>query len=396
MASDRQYIRAGQALIGTELRQNVVLVVGADGLIEAVLPESQCSQPCQDFRGCTLLPGMIDTHVHGAVGFDVMDASHEGLEAMSWFFAAKGVTAFVATTVTAPVNKIKQVLLQVGKSKRKGLSGAALLGAYLEGPYFTPRHKGAHPEHLFRELDTRELDSWISYSDGSLLVVALAPEKVNAEKAIHHLSNCGVRVTLGHTDATAEQVQAAFSAGADGLVHCYNGMSGLHHRGPGVVGAGLCQPDSYIEMIADGHHVHPLAIDVAHRCCGERLMLITDAMRAAGMPDGEYMLGEYQVEVSGGIARTKAGGLAGSTLTLIDAVKNLSAWLDMPFEQAWLSASLTPANFLGIADRYGSLEVGKKASMVAVTDSKQIQNTWVDGNMVYAADKTTLSEAVCI
>ncbi|WP_375749912.1 N-acetylglucosamine-6-phosphate deacetylase [Vibrio sp. HN007] len=396
MASEHQHIKASQALIGSELRQNVVLVINKLGVIEQILEADDCSEPCIELQSCTLMPGMIDTHVHGALGCDVMDAKHESLEVMSQYFASKGVTGFVATTVTAPVNEIKEVLMQIGKSKRKGVSGACLLGAYLEGPYFTAKNKGAHSEALFRELDTQELDSWISYSDGSLLTVALAPEKNDARKAIKHLKHNGIRVMLGHTDANADQVKAAFDAGADGLVHCYNGMRGLHHRDPGVVGVGLCEPNSYIELIADGHHVHPVAVDVAHRCCRERLMPVTDAMQAAGMPDGQYALCGNPVHVEAGIARTEAGGLAGSTLTMIDAVKNLADWLRIPFEQCWMLASLTPARFLGIDDSYGSLEVGKKASMVAVADDKQILNTWVDGKQVFAANRNTLAEAVCI
>lgn len=386
MAFEKQYIKAPRALIGSELCENVVLVIDKEGRIEEVLSVEECSEPLLELKNCTLLPGMIDTHIHGVQGHDVMDADHESLDLISQFLAQNGVTAFVATTLTAPVDKIKKALKQISKSKRNGVSGAKLLGAYLEGPYFTERHKGAQSECFFRELDIQELDSWISDSGGSLLTVALAPEKKNAEEVIQYLSSIGIRVMLGHTDACAEQVQAAFSAGASGLVHCFNGMRGLHHRDPGVVGIGLCEPHSYIELIADGHHVHPVAVDIAYRCCGERLMLISDAMQATGMPDGEFQLGEYPVQVIDGIVRIESGGLAGSTLTLNNAVKHLSGWLNMPFEQAWLHASLTPAKFLGLERLYGSLGVGKMASMVALSDNHQILNTWVDGRMVYALD----------
>lgn len=190
---------------------------------------------------------------------------------------------------------------------------------------------------------------------------------------------------IGHTDADFDTVNRALEAGADGIVHCYNGMRGLHHRDPGVVGAGLCHPNSYVEMIADGHHVHPTAIDVAYRCCGERLTLITDAMQAAGMPDGQYQLGEYQVNVVDGVVKTDAGGLAGSTLILKDAVFNVSKWLNMPLEKAWLRASLTPAKSLSIDHELGSLAVGKKASMVALSmTDNQVEQTWVNGVSVYS------------
>ncbi len=315
---------------------------------------------------------------------------------MSLFFAQQGVTAFVATTVTAPVARIRNALKQVAKSKAAGLEGAELLGAYLEGPYFTARHKGAHPTEWFRELSLDELENWISYSDNQLITVALAAEKVGAIQAIEYLNEQGVKVMIGHSDASFDQVDAALKAGANGIVHCYNGMRGLHHRDPGVVGAGLCHPDSFVEIIADGHHVHPTAIDIAHRCCGERLTLITDAMSAAGMPDGTYQLGEHSVEVKDGVVTTACGSLAGSTLTLNQAVVHLHQWLDIPFEQAWLRASLTPAKSLGIDHQFGTLEVGKSASMVAINTQFSIENSWVNGRLVFSADAPARQEAICI
>lgn len=201
---------------------------------------------------------------------------------------------------------------------------------------------------------------------------------------------------LGHSDASYEQVKAALAAGAKGIVHCYNGMRGLHHRDPGVVGAGLLHPHCFVEMIADGHHVHPAAIDVAHRCCGSRMTLITDAMRATGMPDGQYTLGEYQVDMKQGVVMTSSGGLAGSTLTLLRGVKNIHRWLNVPIEQAWLMASYTPAESLGIQHQMGSLEVGKVASMVAVSSDFSIEKTWVKGRLVFDAATSPRQEALCI
>jgi N-acetylgalactosamine-6-phosphate deacetylase len=174
----------------------------------------------------------------------------------------------------------------------------------------------------------------ISYSDNQLISLALASEKQGVIEAIQYLRSQGIKVMLGHTDASFDQVQQALDAGANGIVHCYNGMRGLHHRDPGVVGTGLVHPHCFVDMIADGHHVHPVAIDVAHRCCGSRLTLITDAMCAAGMPDGEYRLGEYTVTMKDGVVTTDSSGLAGSTLTLNSAVSNIQPWLNVPLEQA--------------------------------------------------------------
>ncbi|EKD7162593.1 N-acetylglucosamine-6-phosphate deacetylase [Vibrio vulnificus] len=397
MASEQQHYRAQRILHGDHWLQDAVLSVDSQGNISAIAEyDPQQHRTVTDLGAVNLMPGLIDSHVHGSQGCDVMDATHASLNTMSRYFASLGVTAFVATTVTAPVAKIRAALAQVAKSKQQGVEGAEILGAYLEGPYFTEKNKGAHPTQWFRELAVEELDNWISYSDNQLLKVALAPEKEGALAAIRYLANQGISVMLGHTDASYQQVKLALDAGAKGIVHCYNGMRGLHHRDPGVVGAGLLHPECYVEMIADGHHVHPAAIEVAHRCCGSRMTLITDAMCATGMPDGQYTLGEYQVEMKQGVVTTQEGGLAGSTLTLIEGVKNIQRWLNLPFEQAWLMASHTPAKSLGIQHQLGTLEVGKRASMVALGSDFSIDKTWVNGRLVFDAVVSPRQEALCI
>ncbi len=397
MESEQQHYRAQRILHGDHWLQDAVLSVDSQGNISAIAAyDPQQHRTVTDLGAVSLMPGLIDSHVHGSQGCDVMDATHASLNTMSRYFASLGVTAFVATTVTAPVAKIRSALAQVAKSKQQGVEGAEILGAYLEGPYFTEKNKGAHPTQWFRELAVEELDNWISYSDNQLLKVALAPEKEGALAAIRYLANQGISVMLGHTDASYQQVKLALDAGAKGIVHCYNGMRGLHHRDPGVVGAGLLHPECYVEMIADGHHVHPAAIEVAHRCCGSRMTLITDAMCATGMPDGQYTLGEYQVEMKQGVVTTQEGGLAGSTLTLIEGVKNIQRWLNLPFEQAWLMASHTPAKSLGIQHQLGTLEVGKRASMVALGSDFSIDKTWVNGRLMFDAVVSPRQEALCI
>ncbi|ENM3887719.1 N-acetylglucosamine-6-phosphate deacetylase [Vibrio cholerae] len=397
MVSNLQRFRAQRVLHGDKWQPDAVVTVDDTGVITAIEAyDAQRHGGAVNLGQVDLLPGLLDSHVHGSKGCDVMDATHESLNTLSLYFASLGVTAFVATTVTAPVAKIRAALTQVAKSKQEGVEGAEILGAYLEGPYFTEKNKGAHPTQWFRELALEELDDWISYSDNQLLKVALAPEKSGALEAIRYLDAHGVKVMLGHSDASYEQVQLALNAGAKGIVHCYNGMRGLHHRDPGVVGAGLLHPECYVEMIADGHHVHPAAIEVAHRCCGSRMTLITDAMCATGMPDGQYTLGEYQVEMQQGVVTTQSGGLAGSTLTLLDGVKNIQRWLNLPVEQAWLMASLTPATSLGIQHQLGTLEVGKYASMVAISSDFSIEKTWVKGRLVFDAVVSPRQEVLCI
>ncbi|EGU30591.1 N-acetylglucosamine-6-phosphate deacetylase [Vibrio ichthyoenteri ATCC 700023] len=397
MVSKTQHYRAQRLLHGESWLNDAVISIDHHGVISTIDAfDAGKHSNVTDLGAVSLMPGMIDSHVHGAKGCDVMDASHDSLNTMSELFASLGVTAFAATTVTAPVAKIRAALKQVAKSKQQGVNGAEILGAYLEGPYFTEKNKGAHPTEWFRELSVEELENWISYSDNQLITVALAPEKAGAIEAIRYLHEQGIKVMLGHSDASYDQVKQALDAGASGIVHCYNGMRGLHHRDPGVVGAGLLHTNSYVEMIADGHHVHPAAIDVAHRCCGNRMTLITDAMCAAGMPDGEYTLGEYQVQMRDGVVTTDSGGLAGSTLTLLTAVQNIQRWLDISLEQAWLMASLTPAKSLGLQHQLGTLEVGKRASMVAIHSDFSIAKTWVNGHLVFDAVSISSPEVLCI
>lgn len=326
-----------------------------------------------------LCPAYIDIHVHGGAGVDVMDDAPDTLDILARHKACEGVGSWLPTTVTAPLASIHSTLARIAQRCHEGGPGAQVLGSYLEGPYFTPQNKGAHPPALFRELNRLELDELIAVSRQTLRVVALAPEKSDAIQAIKHLKQRGIRVMLGHSAASWEQTRAAFDAGADGLVHCYNGMTGLHHREPGMVGAGLTDPRAWLELIADGHHVHPAAMQVCCCCAKERVVLITDAMQAAGMPDGDYTLCGEEVTLRGGVVRTAAGGLAGSTLSVDAAVRNMVELTGVTPEDAIHMASLHPARLLGIDRQVGSLAVGKRASLIALDSRLHLQRLWIQG-----------------
>jgi len=326
-----------------------------------------------------LCPAYIDIHVHGGAGVDVMDDAPDVLDRLAMHKAREGVGAFLPTTVTAPLEAIHGALRRIARRCHVGGPGAQVLGSYLEGPYFTPQNKGAHPQELFRELDLAELDDLIAVSQNTLRVVALAPEKAEALKAIHHLKQKGIRVMLGHSAATYAQTLAAFDAGAAGLVHCYNGMTGLHHREPGMVGAGLTDPRAWLELIADGHHVHPGAMRLCCCCAKDRTVLITDAMQAAGMPDGRYTLCGGNVEMQGGVVRTASGGLAGSTLALDAAVRNMVEHTGVAPEQAIHMASLHPARLLGMDHLLGSLAPGKRANIIALDAGLHLRQVWIQG-----------------
>ncbi|ELW1646232.1 N-acetylglucosamine-6-phosphate deacetylase [Enterobacter oligotrophicus] len=347
-----------------------------DGVITAIepIPAGVTTRDAE-----LLCPAYIDTHVHGGAGVDVMDDAPDVLDTLAMHKAREGAGAFLPTTVTAPLETIHAALTRIARRCQSGGPGAQVLGSYLEGPYFTPQNKGAHPPGLFRELEIPELDALIAVSQNTLRVVALAPEKPGALRAIRHLKQRGIRVMLGHSAATYAQTRAAFDAGADGLVHCYNGMTGLHHREPGMVGAGLTDKRAWLELIADGHHVHPGAMQLCCCCAKERVVLITDAMQAAGMPDGQYSLCGEEVMMQNGVVRTASGGLAGSTLSLDAAVRNMVEHAGITAEDAIHMASLHPARLLGIDRHLGSLVPGKRANIIALGGDLLLQQIWIQG-----------------
>ncbi|SCC17850.1 N-acetylglucosamine-6-phosphate deacetylase [Kosakonia oryziphila] len=347
-----------------------------DGVITAIepIPAGIAARDVEQ-----LCPSYIDTHVHGGMGVDVMDNAPDTLDVLAIHKAHEGVGAFLPTTVTAPLEAIHRVLTRIARRCQSGGPGALVLGSYVEGPYFTPQNKGAHPPELFRELNITELDELITLSHNTLKVVALAPEKPGALQAIRHLKQRGIRVMLGHSAATYEQTLAALETGADGLVHCFNGMTGLHHRGPGMVGAGLTDKRAWLELIADGHHVHPGTLRLCSCCAKDRVVLITDAMQAAGMPDGRYALCGEEVTMHHGVVKTASGGLAGSTLSLDAAVRNMVEHAGVTAEDAIHMASLHPARLLGIDRQLGSLMPGKRANVIALDGGLHLQQIWIQG-----------------
>lgn len=380
-------IYAKQALTPVGWLANAMLTIKNGKIIKIEQTDKVCSDNIK------VLPALIDTHVHGVMGADTMDASHEALNTMSCFLAQHGIGAFLATTVTESHEKIAAALVQVKQSIKQGVAGATLLGSYLEGPFFNAVHKGAHPETLLHAPDRKLIEKWLALAEGTLKCIALAPEYPNALEIIAWLRSINIRVMVGHTNADYQTTKAALLAGASGVVHCYNGMSGLHHRNPGVVGAALTIDNCQTEIIIDGHHVHPVAVDIAYKCCGKNLLLISDAMRATGMSDGDYQLGKLKVHVQDHIVRTEDGSLAGSTLTIDRAVNNLADYTNISFAQAWLHGSFYPAKALGIDDTLGSIAPNKLANLVLLNDNNHIVATIINGYVVYKSS-TDLSKVL--
>ncbi|PLR75227.1 N-acetylglucosamine-6-phosphate deacetylase [Bacillus sp. V3-13] len=341
-----------------------------------------------DFSRFTAIPGLIDLHIHGIAGYDTMDGSLDALQGISSNLARHGVTGFLPTTLTHDFEKIKQaakaVHLVMGNT-----CGAEILGSYIEGPYLTPEHKGAHPTKYMREISLADLDDLIAASNHTIKIITIAPEKHNTIEAIKYLSEKGIIVSLGHTNADYETATHAIENGASISVHTFNGMRGFNHREPGCLGAFLTNEMVFCECIADLRHVYPAAIKLLYKAKGSNhILLISDLMAAADLPDGDYMLGTLAVKVKDRIARTiDTGSLAGSTTNLMDCIKNTQAVLRLPLEQILPMATLNQAKLLGLDKEIGSLEIGKKANVVFIDQDFDVKATMVNGQFVFTKEE---------
>ncbi|MDR2899509.1 MAG: N-acetylglucosamine-6-phosphate deacetylase [Clostridiales bacterium] len=352
------------------------------GLIKHIGPEAEnMTGEAIDLKDYTLLPGFIDIHVHGGGGYDIMDATYEAVDAISKFKIKEGVTSFCPTTVTASLDSLKAALNSITEAMDKGVSGADILGPFIEGPYINAHYKGAHPEDKIRPVNLDEIKDLVSHAKGNVSI-AIAPELKDALKAIKYIADKGITVRIGHTGADYDCVNSAVRNGAKIAVHTYNAMSPLTHRDPGTVGGVMDNDELYAELIFDTVHVHPAAARILARVKPEgKMVLITDCMRAGGLTDGEYMLGELPVIVKDSIARTETGNLAGSTVSLNKAVNNMLKLGKFDMIKAVNMASLNPANALGLTDR-GLIALGKRADLIAVDGDFNVKFVMVNGKIL--------------
>ncbi|MGC6768666.1 N-acetylglucosamine-6-phosphate deacetylase [Enterococcus sp. LJL128] len=337
-------------------------------------------------EGKWIAPGLVDTHIHGFMNHDVMDNDAEGIKVMSEGLLSCGVTSFLPTTLTSSKERLKDVAETIGKVHQE-VSGAKIQGIYFEGPFFTEEHKGAQNPSYFGDPDLAVFNEWQEASGGLIKKIALAPERKGVKEFVKAVTDEGVVVALGHSDATLEQATDAVESGASVFVHAYNGMRGLNHREPGMVGALMSLKHVFSELICDGHHVHPNAADILMEKAGhDHVALITDCMMAGGMPDGNYNLGEFPVVVKDGTARLESGNLAGSILKLKEAIKNVVDWEIATPEQAVMMATLVPAVSCKIDDRCGMIASGREADFIVLNPSMELEATYLDGVERYRAE----------
>ena len=332
-----------------------------------------------DASGKLVLPGLIDVHIHGYGGHDCSDGDEEGLCRIASELVKNGVTAFCPTTMTLPYEEIEKAF-DTARKVRSGFDGksAFVLGVNCEGPFIAESKKGAQSSEHIRLPDV----SLMERNRDILKLVTVAPELEGSLDFIEKTAQMGIKVSIGHTDCDFERAMAALDAGASHFTHLFNAMTPMNHRAPGAVGAALSS-SAYCELIADTIHVHGGLFSLVAKTKGDRLVLITDSMRAAGMPDGEYTLGGQSVQVADGQCRLADGTLAGSVLKLNEALRNMKKNTDLPLHEIVAMATLNPAKAIGVDSDRGSIDVGKRADLVVCDGAFNVQSTYVGGELAF-------------
>ena len=337
-----------------------------------------------DLSGCTLVPGFVDIHIHASIGVDTCDASREGLKRVAAYLATKGVTSFCPTTMTVSSEEIRAARDNVRDCMEHPGPGARIAGVNMEGPYLSIHRKGAQKGEYIRTPDWRAFRDYYEGCGGIIKLLDVAPECEGAEELIRNASRL-CTVSIAHTEADFAQAKQSFAWGVTHATHLYNAMSGFNHRAPGVVGAVFDTPAVSAELICDGFHIDPAVLRITFRVLGEdRTVIISDAMRAAGMKDGDYDLGGQNVQVRGGLARLAGGTIAGSTTNMHQEVKNLLSY-GVPFRQVIKSATINPARQIHEDHQTGSLEPGKYADIVALDENMDIRLVVCRGEIAFRA-----------
>lgn len=323
--------------------------------------------------------GFVDLQVNGFAGVDLSEADADGYRRAGEALLATGVTAYQPTFITAPLQTLTSALREVGGITAG--AGPKIIGAHVEGPFLSPARLGTHPLDHRRDPDLGFLQALMDA--GPVTTVTLAPERPGAAALIRLLTERGVVVSAGHSDATAAEAHAAFDLGVRTVTHLFNAMRPFSPRDPGIVGAALARDDVVVQLIVDGHHLAAETVRMAWRAARHRCVLVTDAVAAAGVGDGHFRLGSVDIEVRDGVVRRADGTLAGSTLTMIDAVRNTHA-LGVGLEEALLAVTATPASVLGRSD-LGALRPGAPADVVVLDDNLEIRAVHLEGQPRFLA-----------
>ena len=344
------------------------LYVNAHRLVDKA--EYQDDGEIIDAEGLLVLPGLVDIHSHGAAGEDFSDGNPEGLKKILRYERSCGITSYCPTSMTFPKERLRQIFASIKGAQTE--EGAKVVGINMEGPFLDPAKKGAHVEKWIAAPDVafvRELNQDV---DGLVRLVTLAPNMDGAEEFIKEMHE-EVCISLGHTAADYDCASRAMKLGAHHVTHLYNAMQPFGHRAPGLIGAAMDDPECMVEMICDGYHIHPSAIRAAFRMFGpERVILISDSMRAAGMENGTYELGGQEVTVKDRKAVLKDGTLAGSATNLSGCLCN-AVEFGIPLEQAIMAATANPARSIGIFDRVGSIRIGKQADLLLASENLELK-----------------------
>ena len=346
-----------------------------DGVIEQVVfgevPNGLVFEETVDLCGARMAPGLIDVHTHGRQGGDFCLADAMTLRVMSESYLKSGATSVMATLASAPIDALYSQADAIADACDD--ENSVYIGIHLEGRYLNEKRRGAHAKELLAPLCADEVETILNkMKRAGYMHVSAALELDERGDFSERVIGSGATLGLAHSDATFAEATEAFKRGAVSLTHTYNAMSPFHHRDGGAAGAGLLTDGVYCELICDGFHVSPEAVNMAYRLKGDHVVLITDSMSGTGMPDGEYSIAGLPVTVKNGQARTVEGAIAGSTLTLIDGVKNLSQFAHIRFEDALYCATASPAKMLGAYGELGSIDEGKRANMIILDEDNNV------------------------
>lgn len=355
-------------------------IVIRDGLISG---EREDGGEVIDGEGCYAIPGLIDIHFHGCKGFDFCDGTKEAIHEIAKYEASIGVTAISPATMTLPVEQLEEILATAAAYKKEAADEADLIGVNMEGPFISKEKKGAQDATYIIPCTKEIFHRFQSAAQGLVKYIGVAPEREGALEFVEQVKD-EVNVSLAHTNASYEDAKAAYDRGADHAVHLYNAMPPFTHRAPGVVGAVVDSEHVTAELICDGVHIHPSVVRATFKMLGaDRIILISDSMRATGMPDGEYTLGGLAVNVTGSRATLVSNGaLAGSATNLLDCMRTVVKEMGIPLETAVACATMNPAKSLGAYDKYGSLTPGKKGNVVLLDKELNLKAVIKDGKRI--------------